>query len=307
MKSEFDAPAGAGRTCSGRPQRLPLVAVLAAGTALLGGCLGTVKVEQRHGYGSAMDFLYPPTQDGQLAYKTPELPATIRLPMRIGLAFAPDIGSYSAMPDPTQDAVLDGIGQKLSSYPFVQSVVVIPHVYLQRGGGFANLRQLRAAFGVDVVGLVSFDQIANTTENPASILYLTLVGRYFIPGDKHEVKTLLDVLLLEPQSETLLMRAAGTSSLKGLSPDAFAGARASELSRQGYERAVPPLLAELEERLEELKEDVRSGRRKDVKVEVKAGHSTASMGLGAGGPLEFMGLLLLLGAMSLSTRRGPRP
>jgi rhombotail lipoprotein len=228
--------------------------------------------------------------------------------MRIGLAFAPEAESSSDLPDPTKGTVLDDVGRKLSSYPFVQSVVVIPHVYLQRGGGFKNLRQLEAAFGVDVIGLVSFDQIANTSENPASILYITLVGRYFIPGDKHEVKTLVDVLLLEPQSETLLMRAAGTSSVKGLSADAFQRSRASELSRRGYEQAVPLLFAELDERLEELKDDVRSGRRKDVRVEVKAGHSAQGLGLGlagsgADGPLEALGLLVLLGTVARSFRR----
>ena len=81
-----------------------------------------------------------------------------------------------------QGQILDAIGKQVATYPFVQSVAVIPDVYLQRGGGFQNLRQIQTAFGVDIIGLVSYDQIANTSENPASILYITLVGRYFIPG-----------------------------------------------------------------------------------------------------------------------------
>lgn len=305
MNGALIASIATGRIFPAR-SRLPLLAAGLAAAALLSGCLGTVQIEQRHGRGSAMDFLYPP-QGGEPVYKTPEIPATLRLPMRVGLAFAPDAGgNLSTMPDPTQGQILDAIGKQVATYPFVQSVAVIPHVYLQRGGGFQNLRQIQTAFGVDIIGLVSYDQIANTSENPASILYITLVGRYFIPGDKHEVKTLIDVLLLDPKSETLLMRAAGTSSLAGLSADAFAADRTSTLSREGYEKAVPPLLAEADLRLAELRQDIESGRRKDVKVEVRPGYDAPKMGVGsgAGGPLEVAGLMVLALAAVVLRRRG---
>lgn len=279
---------------------LPALAALAA----LTGCMAAMNTGQRSGRGSAMDFLYPKTKDGESAFKVPTVPASLQVPMKVGLAFAPEESAWQHLEPVLQDGMLDQVAKKLGGYPFIEKVVIIPPVYLQRGGGFGNLRQIKTLFGVDVIGLVSYDQIANTSENAGGFFYLTIIGRYFIPGNSHSVRTLMDLLLLDPTTETLLCRAAGESELSGATPDAFSDQRVGELSREGYRKAIPPLLADADAQFTRLRDDIQSGRRTDVKLAVKPGYDKEKLGgWGAGDPWLLAAAAALLGGLAVAGLR----
>ena len=47
---------------------------------------------------------------------------------------------------------------QLRQYSIFAAIEEIPSTYLKIGGSFANLDQIHAMTGVDVIGLVSYDQ-----------------------------------------------------------------------------------------------------------------------------------------------------
>ena len=66
-------------------------------------------------------------------------------------------------------------------------------------------------FGVDIMALVSYDQIHFTDSNAMAMLYWTIVGAYLVHGDEYDIKTLLDISVFDVASRKLLFRAPGVS------------------------------------------------------------------------------------------------
>ncbi|MEQ1704159.1 MAG: Ig-like domain repeat protein, partial [Ilumatobacteraceae bacterium] len=47
-------------------------------------------------------------------------------------------------------------------------------------------------YGLDVIALVSYDQVAHSAETTSSFLYWTIVGAYVVKGNKNDVQTFVD-------------------------------------------------------------------------------------------------------------------
>ncbi len=71
------------------------------------------------------------------------------------------------------------------------------------------MQQVARLYGVDVMALVSYDQVAATDDTRASLLYWTIVGAYFIKGTENEVQTFVDTAVFDVSSRKLLFRAPG--------------------------------------------------------------------------------------------------
>jgi len=280
-----------------------LLLVLTAGCAMFS--------TQVHRNSSIMDYLYP--QGGKATFSET---VRLKIPVRVGIAFVPEARVKSS-PNPylwrgssltTSDVLTEADKQKLmerikaefESLGFVEEIQPIPSGYLQSGGGFANLNQLKTMFGVDLVVLLSFDQVQFTDPSKLSLSYLTLLGASLVSGEKNETKTMMDAVVYDIDSQKLLFRAPGISSVKGRATPLELERELREASREGFNHATSDLTANLKIELDKFKEKV-----KQKPETYQRTYSPGSRGGGATTPfmLAIAGLLLVL---SFIVRRSPR-
>ena len=167
---------------------------------------------------SVVQFLYP---DKDQPFVQPAIP-TLRLPLKVGVAFVPssvDRAGDSNHDDNFSEAQKTGLMRRIAdafrALPFVQSIEILPGSYLRPGGGFENLDQLRTLLGVDVIALVSYDQAQNSSDTAWSLSYWTIVGAYIVPAQKNDTHTLMEAVVYDIASRSLLFRAPGVSAITG--------------------------------------------------------------------------------------------
>lgn len=97
-------------------------------------------------------------------------PVRLQLPLRLSIAFVPadpgqrqgsiTLTNPNTLMDPTQEQDLhQQVATLFGQKPWALSFKTIPSMYLAKGGGFEDLAKVAGNFGVDVVALVSVDQI----------------------------------------------------------------------------------------------------------------------------------------------------
>jgi len=184
-----------------------LVVVLASGCSSLWG-LGDSGT--RHGTSSSLvDYLYP---QGEVP---PDVSSTIphlQLPLRVGVAFVPGTQWSSAISEATKMQLLENVKQQFGDRDYIEHIEVIPDTYLRSSKGIAGMQQVARLYGADVMALVSYDQVAITEDNAASLFYWTIVGAYFIKGTDNEVQTFVDTAVFDVSTARLLFRAPGTDT-----------------------------------------------------------------------------------------------
>ncbi|NBU11489.1 MAG: rhombotarget lipoprotein [Proteobacteria bacterium] len=142
-------------------------------------------------------------------------------------------------------------------YSFIKSIEIIPTAYLTPGGGFENLDQLRALLGVDVVALLSFDQLQTSDSTEFSVLYWTIVGAYFIPAEANQTHTMVDAAVFDIASRQLLFRAPGTSKSQGHSTLVRTEERLRAKSDEGFVAAATNMVANLQVELAAFQQRVK--------------------------------------------------
>jgi rhombotail lipoprotein len=289
---------------SRRVLALPLSALL----LVLAGCVGSLPATRR--VNSALDFLYP---EG-LATPRPASEVTLRLPLRVGIAFAP--GRQQQM-DPISEGhkrrLLEEVAAAFRANPAVGQLVVIPSAYLQPGGSFTNLDRLRSSLGLDLVALVSYDQAQFTESTRASWSYLTVVGALLIDGERNDTRTVMDAVVYDIPSRALLFRAAGESTVKGRSGPYTVARKRRLHAVEGFERATESLIENLRSALEEFDRQARSGTVQGpgtpaVAMYDRQGARIGTSGAGAGalGAVELVAAALLLAALASGVGRRRR-
>ena len=112
-------------------QRWFLAPALLGFALLLAGC-----ATPRHEAASVVEYLYPDQKDPLPATGMP----TLRLPLRVGLAFVPGGASGAGfLTEERRMELLQKIAGRFRSYPFVKDIELIPTAYLRPRGGFTNL------------------------------------------------------------------------------------------------------------------------------------------------------------------------
>jgi rhombotail lipoprotein len=272
-----------------------LTFVLAVVLLALAGCASWGSGKGLKQVGSVVDYLYPNAKE------SPQLKPGVtylRPPVRVGLAFVPGSGPVSALPETEKIKLLERVKASFAKHEFIGNIEVIPTTYLQPKGGFANLEQVARMFNVEVVALLSYDQVQFNDTNVLSVLYWTIVGAYIVHGDQYDVQTLVDASVFDVRTNKLLFRAPGTSQVKGSASMAGFSERARAGRLEGYTKAVDDLLPRLQTELEGFKERIKT----DVafKVENKPGYS-------GGGSVDWLLLALagLLAAFGYAKRRTP--
>jgi rhombotail lipoprotein len=268
------------------PIRLLIAALIAA---LLAGCAPWVTRSDRKQRASMVEYLFPNDKDAKM---TPDARTTLRLPLRVGIAFAPGAGWGGTLAEADRVRLLGRVKDAFANQPFISAIEVIPSSYLLPRGGFANLEQVARMFNVDVVALVSYDQVQFNDSNAFSLLYWTIVGAYVIQGDRYDVNTMLDASVFDVRSRKLLFRAPGVSQIKGSATMAGFSERSREARNAGFDKALDNLIPAVHAQLEDFRQRVREGKETSVRVE----HSPGYQG---GGDLSGIGtaaaLLLLFG------------
>jgi rhombotail lipoprotein len=271
--------------------KIKALLIAALSSLLLCGCvqLGCFSGCSTHAHNSSslVEFLYP---HGSLPPEQNAIPQ-LRIPLRVGLAFLPTrqpdaLGGLDAA---HQQELLERIRQRFLSRKFVADIVILPDYYLSGRQGFEGLAGLQHLYGVDVMALVSYDQVTHADSNNWSLGYLTIVGAYVLKGDRHDVSTLVDLAVVDPASRSLVLRAGGTDTRHGNTTLIDSQRDTREATREGYDAAAEQMIQHFDAALVTFEADVRSGKA-PVRVVRKndAGHSSG------GGALDWPLLALLM-------------
>ena len=100
------------------------------------------------------------------------------------------------------------------------------------------MQQVARLYGVDVMALVSYDQVAVSEENPSSFLYWTIVGSYFVKGTSNEVQTFVDTAVFDVTTAKLLFRAPGVDSMSDRSTLVGSAETVREARDESFGRAI---------------------------------------------------------------------
>jgi rhombotail lipoprotein len=215
---------------------------------LLGGCFGWHNDSRQHQSSSVVQFLYP---DQSQPFIQPSIP-TLRLPLRVGIAFVPPAtskhgyyGSDQSFPESKKAELLRQVSNEFRALPFVEGIEIVPTTYLRPGGGFENLDQLRSMLGVDVVVLVAYDQAQITNDTAWSLAYWTIIGAYVVPAQKNDTFTLMEAVVYDIRSRKLLFRAPGTNTVDGHSTMVRTAEELGSDSRKSFDAAAKDLTVNL--------------------------------------------------------------
>lgn len=274
--------------------RLFCAGLAAALLLSLSGCAGFWGQRRHHEASSVVQFLYP----DKLPFVQPEIP-TLRLPLRVGVAFVPS-GSRGFTPieagftEQQKTELMRQVAGQFKALPFVQAIEIIPATYLRPGGGFENLDQLRAMLGIDVIALIAYDQAQTSTDTEASLAYWTIVGAYVIPAQSQATHTLMEAVVYDIPSRSLLFRAPGTSTVKGHATLVRNSSELRKDSARSFTEAAGQMTTNLAQELELFKVRAREEPH-TVKIEHKPGY-TGGGSLDAGFALV---LLIVLGTAAV--------
>jgi rhombotail lipoprotein len=263
----------------------------------LGGCASMFDHGGKRQAGSIVDYLYP---DAKEPPKMEPTVTRLRLPVRVGVAFVPGIGRGAGPQEAAQAQLLERVKASFSQYDYIGSIEVIPSAYLRPRGGFDNLDQVARMFNVDVIALVSYDQIRFNDTNRLAVLYWTVVGAYLIKGDQYDVQTMVDAAVFDVRSRKLLFRAPGTSQVKGSATLAGYGKEVRGAATDGYVQAVDQMIPQLQAQLAGFKERAKSDPA--ILVERSDGKRGERGAGGIGWPLALL-LVFVVAGVKLGRRR----
>jgi rhombotail lipoprotein len=234
---------------------LPLIAILVLVCATWG-CTASAALQRRS---NALEFLYPQGKEAE-----PPRDVVLQVPLRVGLAFAPAEyvwGHQSiAFSGEQKQKLLTRVADAFASNRSVRRIESLPSPYLEPRGGFASVDRLAKAFDLDVIALISYDQfLYSDTDRLRSLAYWTLIGVHLVKAEKNQTRTLMDVVVYDIRSRTLLFRAAGESVVNGRASPVGLTAERRAQSDQGFSQAVDGLITNLKTSFDEFSRQAASG------------------------------------------------
>ena len=278
------------------PKQAILSLIILSILALSSGCSQLVSQRSgEHSVSSSMvDFLYP--NKAQRVTKKTEIPS-LSLPVKVGIAFLPSQNRRGGLSETAKIKLLQNVKASFGQHRFIDSIQIIPSIYLkQRHGsnGFDTLDQLGRLHDIDIIALVSYDQLTQSLHNNASLLYWTIVGMYVIPGNENSVQTFVDTAVFDIRSRKMLLRAPGISRLSKRSTAIGVDSTMINTSQQGFNLAFDDMIKNLDRELGQLKRRIREGHIVNIK------HREAYSG---GGSFDSSLLYLLLIGLVTTLRK----
>ena len=248
--------------------RLVLATCLLGFITLTAGCTTHSKAPYRHHKTSIIRFLGSVEQKSVGEQK--DIRPTITVPLKVGIAFVPSMDSGD-FPEKERMNLMQEIASEFEKYRFVESIELIPSLYLEEEGGFSNLDRLHELLGINVIMLLSYDQSQFKDSGAWSITYWTIIGAYIVKGEKNDTHTLIDASLFHIQSRKMLFRAAGINHIKSNATPINLTERSRKDSLEGYHRARIDLTKNLKEKLFVFRKMIRSSAG-EFKLKLKPGY-----------------------------------
>lgn len=243
---------------------------------------------QRTGSSSSLvDYLYP---NGEVPPDLDERIPVINIPARVGIAFVPSHG-WGELGEADKTELLGIVRDRFADREFIERIEVIPSNYLRAKGGFEGLEQVGRLYNVDIIALVSYDQVLNMQDRASSMLYWTIVGAYVIKGTSNEVTTFVDTAVFDLATRRMLFRAPGVDESSRRSTGVNSGEVGREVSHESFETAMNEMTLNLDRELERFRERIKE----DQSVQI------AHRGGGGGtGSLDLAFLLLALAGFAVA-------
>lgn len=255
------------------------VLALSGCTALFQPGLGS---EMRTGTSSSLvNYLYP---GGEAPPEQTQTIPHLDLPLRVGLAFVPNTNTRNDLSEATKSELLEIVRQSFKEHEYVQHIEVIPDTYLRASNGVKGMQQVARLYGVDVMALVSYDQVSVSSDTKASFLYWTIVGAYIIEATKNDVQTFVDTAVFDVKTAKLLFRAPGVNEITDKSSAIESTEAARKQSQESFAGAMTAMTENLGAELVRFEERVADNP--------QLAEVTWKQGQGGGG--KFDGVLLLL-------------
>jgi rhombotail lipoprotein len=266
--------------------------------------------QQIHTSSSVYDYLYPNEKNVVVQPGVPVL----KLPVKVGIAFVPNTArthqgtsfwnamtnthsdSNSTLSEADKEKMLKEVAEHFKKYDYVGDIEIIPSDYLTPGGSFANMQQIGTMYGVDVMALVSYDQMQFTDESAWSMTYWTIVGAYLVSGERNETSTMMDTVVYDIASKRMLFRAPGTSQVKASSTPVNLSEELRTDSIRSYNEANIQMIANLDTQLQAFRDKVKE-RPDEYQVVKTSGYHGDGSGFG------LLTLLVLLTAAAFMKRR----
>ncbi|MDH3350594.1 MAG: rhombotarget lipoprotein [Gammaproteobacteria bacterium] len=241
---------------------------------LLSGCasfwLGPGHEKTREGASSSLvDYLYPdgeipPAVTGSLPY--------ISLPVRVGIAFVPSRNREDISAAEKQQ-LMEHVADAFRDRDYVESIETIPDTYMRTARGVQGMQQVAALYGVDIMALVSYDQISFSGERDSALLYWTIIGVLTVKGNTNEVQTMIDTAVFDVATAKLLFRAPGIHHDQRNATLLESGKDLRKLRSSGFVAATDDMIVNLDQELEGFREEVQSGQRAQVEWRPGSGGS----------------------------------
>jgi rhombotail lipoprotein len=274
-----------------------LILVFVAAT-LLAGCSTWFGdgARPRQGVSSSLvDFLYPKGERPPAADNTvPHL----ALPVRVGLAFVPSRDLVTpGLSEARKNELLGKVRAAFAGRPFIRDIAIVPDTYLRSRNGFETVDQVARLYGFDVIALVSYDQVTYSEETKASLLYWTIVGAYFIKGNKNDVQTFVDAAIFDVRTHKLLFRAPGSDRIEATSTLINNPEETRKAREKSFDNALSDMTKNLDTELDAFRERIKTDR------SVTVSQSEGQRGGGGAAEPGALVVLLALSALVIAGRR----
>lgn len=273
--------------------KISVFSLLLVSVLLMAGCSS----QQVGTKSSVVDYLYP-KEKGKVV--EPSMPV-LKLPIKLGIAFVPEQSARShgsnfwagyseissGLTETKKSQIIGQVSSYFKKYNFIGEIQEIPTAYLTPGGSFANLEQIKTMHGVDVIALVSYDQVQFTDASFLSVSYWTIVGAYLVSGEKNDTNTLMDTVVYDIASKKMLFRAPGTSIVKGRSTPVNLSEELRADSLKGFEQAAKNMIVNLDVELAKFREKAKQNP-EQIKV------VRSSISSGGGGAMDLWTLVAMM-------------
>jgi len=236
--------------------------------------LGPGYEKTRQGASSSLvDYLYP---DGEIPPAVNDNLPFLNLPIRVGIAFVPSMSNQDISAAEKQD-LMEHVASQFRDRDYVQSIETIPDNYMRSATGIHGMKQVAALYGVDIMALVSYDQISFSGERDSALLYWTVIGALAVKGNTNEVQTMIDTAVFDVTTATLLFRAPGTYKDQRNVTLLESGRDLRKLRGEGFVAATDDMIVNLDQELEGFRTAVEAGE--VAQVEWKPGYGGGSASL----------------------------
>jgi rhombotail lipoprotein len=235
---------------------------------------------------SLVEYLYP---DGEEPPQFTDSIPQLNLPLRVGLAFVPSAVDTDllVLSEATKTQLLEDVRKQFLDRDYIAEIEVIPDTYLRHGSGFTSLEQVSRLYKLDIMALVSYDQVVAYDDTTASFLYWTIIGAYVIEGSKNDVQTFVDTAVFDLPTRQLLFRAPGIDKSTSRSTLVDSSDQLRKARSAGFAHAMDAMSENLAVELDKF--EIRIKENPSVATVVSSG--------GGFGSVSYLTCLFLLVAM----------